>query len=847
MLFEATPYHLLVGEIRAHWGRFLAGVMAIAVGVAMGYAVHLINQAALAEFSSALGALLGQADLEIRGPRNGFPETLYPEVAALPRVAAVSPVVEVEAVLVPGQGSPGQIEPGASLKILGLDVFRAAAVQPNLVGRAQSGNRLDGFAEDALFLSPAAEAWLKLWPGDTLTVQVGLEQIGLRVVGTLPLAGEGVRLGVMDIAAAQARFQRLGVLHRLAVRLHPGSDVAAVHKQLADLLPPGVTASAPADQERRAAGLSRAYRVNLEVLALVALFTGAFLVFTSQALAVLRRRSQLALLRVLGVTRAGILRLLLAEGLLQGLLGGLLGLALGYAVADVFLAHFGGDLGGGYFPGAPPDLHFAAQPALLFLTLGLAASLAGSLLPAWEAARAAPARAPRAGDEETPLEKLRSPRPGLILLGVGGLSTLPGPVHDLPLFAYLAIACLLAGGLLLMPWLAGRVFGALSGGGRVLPTLVLARLTAAPGHAAIALGGILASFTLMVAMAIMVSSFRESVDHWLEQMLPADLYLRAAAGGDSGHLPWPVQRSIQTTPGIARAEFLRSTLISLKPERPPITLIARPIDPDNPGARLALVGNPLPPEKAGPVRVWASEAMADLHDFRVGQKRLLPLGGQLREVLVAGLWRDYARQHGALVMDTADYRRLSGDARVNDAALWLEPGTGPELVIARLRAALPGGENLQFASPGDIRSRSLGIFDRSFAVTYLLEAVAMLIGLIGIATAFSAQTLARTGEFAMLRHVGMTRDQIGGLLALEGLLLSGLGCLAGLILGLAIALILIHVVNPQSFHWRMDLAVPWRLLATASAALLVSAALTALASGRRAMSRQALRAVREDW
>ncbi len=847
---DPTPYHLLAGEFRAHWGRLLAGVMAIAVGVALGYAVHLINQAALTEFASALGALMGEADVEIRGPRAGFAETLYPQVATLPQVAAVSPAVEVDAVL-----AESPVAPGATLKILGLDVFRAATVQPGLVGRAQSGKRLDGFAEDALFLSPAAEAWLKVWPGDTITVQVGLERVRLRVMGSLPLAGEGVRLGVMDIAAAQTRFQRLGVLHRLAVRLRPGSDVAAFRQELAGRLPPGVAASGSEDQSRRAAGLSRAYRVNLEVLALVALFTGAFLVFTSQALAVLRRRGQLALLRVLGVTRAGILRLVLAEGLIQGLFGALLGLVLGYALADGFLARFGGDLGGGYFPDSPPRLSFAAGPALLFFALGVAASLAGSFLPAWEAARAAPARALRAGDEETPLQRLRSPRPGLILLGLGVLFTLPGPVRDLPLFAYLAIACLLAGGLLLMPWLAGRVFGAMSaalsaspsGVGRPLPTLALARLTAAPGHAAIALGGILASFTLMVAMAIMVSSFRVSLEGWLDRVLPADLYLRAAVGGDSGYLSATVQRGIQATPGIARVEFQRATQISLNPERPPITLIARPIDAADPGARLVLVGTPLPAANGGPVRVWASEAMADLHGFRVGELQRLPLGGQKREVLVAGLWRDYARQHGAVLIDAADYRRLSGDARVNDAALWLEPGITPEWAIARLRAAVPDGASLHFASPGEIRTRSLGIFDRSFTVTYLLEAVAMLIGLIGIATAFSAQTLARTGEFAMLRHLGMTRDQIGGLLALEGLLLSGLGCLAGLILGLGIALILIHVINPQSFHWRMDLAIPWRLLATVSAALLASAALTALAAGRRAMSRQALRAVREDW
>lgn len=836
---------LLWRELRAHAGRHLVSVLAIAIGVAMGYAVHLINHAALGEFSAAVRALMGNADVEIRGPRDGFDESVYPRVAALPMVRAVSPVAEVDAHLV----RPAvRGEPEAALKILGLDVFRAAAVQPSLVGRpAPEEGRLATLDPEAVFLSPAALAWLDLKPGEHLELQAGLETVSLRIAGSLPLAGEGIRLGVMDIAAVQERFQRLGRLQRLAVRLAPGTDPQVFAAAVAPLLPAGVRVGDPEDQARRTANLSRAYRANLNVLALVALFTGAFMVFTSQALAVLRRRAQLALLRVLGVTRSGVLGLVLAEGLILGLAGAVLGLALGYGLAAGFLARFGGDLGGGYFQGVRPTAMFEPGAAGLFLFLGLAATLAGSLAPAWEAARAAPARALKAGDEETPLGRLATPWPGLALLLLGGLLTVPGPVNGLPVFGYLAIAALLLGGILLMPGLAGGLFARLPTLWRPLPHLALAQLAAAPGRAAIALAGILASFTLMVAMAVMVASFRDSVDRWLVHVLPADLYLRAATAGDSGYLSSAVQSAIRSAPGVVRAEFQLATQIDLDPARPPITLIARDLDPANPGGRLALVGAPLTPDPGDPVPVWASEAMVDLYGYRVGHRTLLPLAGRGVPVRVAGVWRDYARQHGALVMTAADYGRLTGDHRVNDAALWLEPGTGPAQAAERLRTALPGAERLTFATPGEIRAVSLTIFDRSFAVTYLLEGVAMVIGLMGIGAAFSGQALARTREFGMLRHLGMTRRQIGGLLAVEGGLITVLGCLAGLALGLGIAQVLIRVVNPQSFHWRMDLAVPWDLLAGVAVVLVACAALTALLSGRRAMSGAAVRAVREDW
>jgi putative ABC transport system permease protein len=197
-------------------------------------------------------------------------------------------------------------------------------------------------------------------------------------------------------------------------------------------------------------------------------------------------------------------------------------------------------------------------------------------------------------------------------------------------------------------------------------------------------------------------------------------------------------------------------------------------------------------------------------------------------------------------MRLSDYRTLTGDQKVNDAALWLESGVKTEQVIARLKR-LPFGESLEFSTPGEIRALSLRIFDRSFAVTYLLEGVAIVIGLLGVAASFSAQTLARVREFGILRHIGVTRRQILGMLGVEGACLTALGILFGAVIGWCISLILVFVVNPQSFHWTMQMSLPWKGLAGIALTLLVLASLTALISGRHAVSGQAVRAVREDW
>jgi putative ABC transport system permease protein len=456
-----------------------------------------------------------------------------------------------------------------------------------------------------------------------------------------------------------------------------------------------------------------------------------------------------------------------------------------------------------------------------------------------EAARARPAAALKAGSEDVALAPLALPWPGLTAIVTGAVFTQLPPVQGLPIFGYLAIALLLLGSIALMPRAAALLFTLLAKRSHGLTgSLSLARLANAPNQAAIALGGVLASFSLMVAMAIMVSSFRDSVDDWLQH-----LYVRVQNGGEHARFGTSEQQQIAQLPSVAKLEATRHQLITLAPARPAVALIARSIDANAPDRSLTMVGEPI----QGVQRpVWGSEAMVDLYGWTPGQTVQLPIAGHMQSFTVAGIWRDYARQSGAIMMRIEDYRQLSGDLAVNDLALWIKRDSSLQSLRRQLDA-LPFAATLEYAEPGEIRSVSLKIFDRSFAVTYVLEGIAIVIGLFGVAATFSAQTLSRAKEFGMLRHIGITRRQILTLLASEGSLLASLAILVGFLLGWCISLILVFIVNPQSFHWTMELHIPSTLLASVAAVLLFSAAATALISGRLAVSGSAVRAVREDW
>ncbi len=825
---------LLSSEWRAHPVRAVIALAAIALGIALGFGIHLINEAAFSEFSAAARSLSGSADLQVRGKGVSVDERWYADIAALPEVNIAAPVLELD-LSIPGQRTP--------LKILGIDGFRSAEIAPDLLGIPEEGKPFDSLMADTVFLSPAALQWLTLNSGDTLTVIAGASAVKLRVAGTLVSARAGQRLAVMDIGSAQWQFHRIGQISRIDLRLQPGARIDAVKAAIARL-DPSLTVIEQEDQDRRTSTMSRAYRVNLNVLALVALFTGAFLVFSTQALSVLRRRPQFALLRTMGMTRHELVLQVLAEGTVLGAVGSVLGLFIGYGLAALALSLFGGDLGGGYFPGVQPSLSFDPVAALLFFAAGVGVALLGSLSPALEAARARPAAALKAGSEDLALAPLSAPWPALIMIFTGIVFTQLPPVAGLSVFGYLSIALLLIGSIALMPRLATLTFARLARRrAGPLASLALSRLANAPNQAAIALGGVLASFALMVAMAIMVSSFRVSVDDWLRHLLSADLYVRVMNGGEAGRLTASEQQAIAALPAVARMEVTRHQPITLDPARPTVALIARSIDAHAPERALPMVSDTV---VVNGKPVWASEAMVDVYGWQPGQTVQLPVNGNVQTFTVAGIWRDYARQSGAVMMRIEDYRQLSGDDSANDVALWVRRDT-PVAVLRQQVDTLPFAATLEQAEPGEIHAISLKIFDRSFAITYLLEGVAIVIGLFGVASTFSAQTLSRAKEFGMLRHLGITRRQILALLAGEGALLAALAIIAGFVLGACISLILVFIVNPQSFHWTMELHLPYGLLATVAGVLLVSASLTALTSGRIAVSGSAVRAVREDW
>jgi putative ABC transport system permease protein len=512
----------------------------------------------------------------------------------------------------------------------------------------------------------------------------------------------------------------------------------------------------------------------------------------------------------------------LVEGLAIGIPGAAAGLGLGYGLAVLFTRLLGGDLGGGFFAASSPVVVPELAPALGFFVLGCGASLMGALYPAWLNRVQPLAQALKTGFAQL-APAAAAPRRGkqvalaLVAVAAVALTRLPA-IDDLPLAGYTAIALVLVLGIAAAPAATRLVFGALE---RRLPLsaplrIAVQNILQAPLMAQVAASGLIVSFALTVSMVTMVSSFRTALDQWLDDVLPAPMYMRSKGVP----LPADMLAALERPQSpFARVERMATVMLTLDPRRPPVALLVRELDRADPAARLPFTGAVLaaPP---GRITAWISEPLQELHGLVPGQTLRLPLLGREVEVFVGGVWRDYARQFGAVVIAAADYRALGGSVAATDLALWPRPGQEDAAGIWMREQAKRHG--IEGASSGEIRELSLSIFDKSFAVTYALEAAAMLIGLFGLAVTLAASVWLRARELATLSALGFDRAMLGRAIVFEGALIAVIGLALGLACGIAVGAILTHVVNPQAFHWRMPLQVPWTQVLLGAALTLVA-------------------------
>ena len=855
---------LTIEQLRQYRYRNLLAAVVIGVGVAMGLAIDLVNRSALKEFRSALASVNGNADASLRATDNDLSASVFATLIADPRVAGAAPVL-LERALIESMHNPESqaalirldADFSQSLEVYGIDLFRSIALHPTLSPAMRGAEESEAwFGSNRLYASP------RLWQqieslgmkpeGASISLRIEGRSEAFVLAGRLAQAGQESLILVVDIGSLQDLSGRQDRLSRIDLRWktqQAGDDPETALLQALRAKHPQeqLRIVKPEEEAERMSNLSRAYRVNLAILALVALLTGVFIVQSNMQLISARQWTTLALLQVLGSETQAIQAFMRFQALLIGLAGSFLGLVIGSFAAWVLLTWTSGDLGAGLLKTGSKSLELPIPLLAFHAALGLLVAWLGSWLAVRSLGRISAVSAIKGGHPPPWFSSRQLLLSAVGLGGFGGLCLLLKPIQGVPVGAYLCLVSWLLGGLLCMPSLVAYLAQSLSRLGRLHPLswLALERAKHVPQSISLSMTGMLASVALCVAVSLMISSFRLAVTEWLDHVLPADVYARVQRA--ESKLSAEQQAQLAQLPLVRRTEFQQVLEWMVVPERPTVAVIVRDLPLKTPQDRLPITGELFDPHPTLP-SVWVSEAMRDLYAWQPGSVQKLSLLPE-PSVFVAGVWRDYARQHGSIIVETSQWMkaRRAGEAlEATDVSWWLtESDSRAEDLIAHIPLAL--ADKLEIRSASAIRSLSLRIFDRSFLVTYALQAVALGIGLLGVTSTLAAQALARTQELAALQLLGLSPGSCTRLLLLEAGASLGLALLWGSALGLALAWILIDVVNPQSFHWSMPMRIPLAMMLAALISVWLLGLLSCLIVSRQVLKQPMLQSLKQDW
>ena len=847
-------YRLMVRPLFREPVRTLLTILAIALGVAVVLAIDLAGDAATGSFRSSMETLAGDNDLEVTAS-GGLPEDVVGTLATLPYAIRVSPRVEDYAVIVATK---------KSLPLIGLDLVAEASIYAQSDAGNTGATSIQSAADNVFeHLGDADSIWVGssggYKTGDHVDLLINDQVRNYTVRGVYADSNGNESAVVMDIAAAQRALNRFGRVDRILLKVPQTPSLEEWQQRLRAVLPAAVEVRPQGSGTNENRRMLAAFRWNLRLLSYISLVVGAFLIYNTISVSVVRRRAEIGIVRALGASRRLILFAFVGEAACFGLAGAVIGLPLGRFMATGAVRLMAATVESLYISSRPGTIALSVGSALLALVIGVGVAVASSYSPAREASTVSPVEAMARGRREydVRVHKTRDLWLALVLgLAAAAASRAPA-VAGKPLLGYLGAILLVAASALAMPAFvdaltssSSKLLGKLLG---VEALLASRSLAASLRRTSVLVGALSTAIAMMTAVGIMVGSFRQSVVLWMSDQLPADLYLRPAGSPAADRHPTissALAEEIAKLPGVVAVERLRA--YEIRYQGMPATLASADLNVLDairwyPHSEFlsGRAQQQVLPELRHSNTVVVSEPFSYKHHVKAGDFITLSLGETQASFRIADVYYDYSSERGSILMDRSTMLRYLPDPVPSNLAIYVSPDAPLETIRAEIDKATAGHRVLMFSNR-DLRAEAIRIFDRTFAITYALEAVAVIVAVMGIAGALLALVIDRRRELGLLSFLGAASQQIRKLILVEAGLLGLLANLAGLALGFALSLILIFVINKQSFGWTIRFHWPVQILLGALTAVYAATVLAGLYPAQVAVGLNPLEVVHEE-
>ncbi len=874
---EVLLAKFIVRDLAHNKVRTLLTLAGIALGVAVMLAIHLANQAALYQFRDTIDVVAGRSNLSIR-PLAGteMDETILDKLSWLyERQVKFTPLIDQFAVVADGSGTE-------LVQVLGVDMFSDRAFRSfarkrgdNAAGTAPKPTEDDaapntvpaaaepafGFLEqDSAMIGEQLAQRYHLKPGDKLKIQTNDRLTRLTIASVLKAEGAGRAFGgnlvLMDIGPAQQLFNMKATINRIDL-IVPEDQLTGTLQELRQQLPAGYSVEQPERRTKQVERMLASFQYNLGALSLIAMLVGMFVIYNTMSISVIRRRLELGTLRALGVTRNTIFMIFSFEALILGTTGSLFGAALGLGFARFTLAAVSRTVRSLYADQPPAELTVHPEPVLLAVIAGMAMTYVAAMAPAMEAVNVQPAEATRRASFERKVQHM-SPRLAMAgaLLAIGAYwASLQPAVDGFPVWGFAAAAGAVFAVALFTPMALDRCLPPLKG---ILANLIgtegglaIAGLYGALGRTSVAVASLMVGIAMMVSLAVMIGSFRQTVIAWVQQTLRADLWVEPAGRKVSSRIGRISDELVARLRRVEGVEALESfTEFPFEYEGSLTNLGAGEIE------IVANFGN-LPFVDGEPSRtvllrlanrksVAVSEAFALKHNKHKGDMLTLPAPGGPLSVQIEGIYYEYSTDTGFVVMDRAVFKKYFRDEGASTLAVYLKKGQDSEIVRQDFLKAAGQNAQLSIRSNREIKVEVLRIFDNTFAITYALHAISITVAILGVMNTLFALTMESKRDMGILKYLGASDSQIQKLIMVQAAVLGAAGSIGGLLTGFVLSWLLIHVINKQSFGWTIQFAVPYEFLLQSFALIMFCSLASGVIPARLAARTLAPEALRSE-
>jgi putative ABC transport system permease protein len=814
LLKEISLRHFLSNR-----GRTLLSALGIALGVGVFISIQIAIHTSIESFNTTVDHVSGKTNFQVVSSGRGFPEEVYLDVKKAPGVKAATPVIQ----FVPKIDAPI----GEPLYLLGIDIFSDR--------NFRDYEFLEADEEDLNFLkNPKAIAITEklakrygLKKGENLTLIAGSKRLDLTITNLLKMEGPAKSLegnfGLMDIASAQEAFDKMGLIDRIDLIIDPSFPFDQVQTELKKVIPQGLEIRRSDTRSGQIEKMVSAFRLNLTALSLISLMVGMFLIYNAVSISVIQRRREIGILRSLGISRSQVLFLFLCEAGLIGCLGSLIGIGIGLGLAKVMLYSVSRTITALYI--LVKVEHLVILPSILFIGfgMGLLVSILSSIGPAKEASRIPPMEALSFGTLETKT-KIRLKYFNLVgfgLLALSFLFALQKPIDHRPLFGFLAALLILIGVSFLIPAvvsLLNRLLSALSQFFFGVEGKMASRyLHNSMVRTVITIAALMTALSMLFSISIMILSFRKTVDLWVEQSLNGDVFIFPGSYSITGYsalLPIEVSRDLSSLPGVKAVDPFRALEVEYQGQPTLIASVDGQVFLNRKVIRFTR-GDPrtILRQFANGRAILVTESFSLRHRVRTGDRLRLRTPQGEKEFPISGVFYDYSTDWGMILIEKRIFQSLWKDETIHSAGIYLNEGVSLEAFKEMLRERYSKSYKLFFVSHRELRNEILKIFDQTFAITYSLELIAIIVAVLGIINSLNALIIDRRRDIGILRAVGGSRRQIEKTVLIEAGMIGFFSLILGLICGFLLSLLLIYVINKQSFGWTIQFSIPlWSLI-----------------------------------